>query len=41
MPTFFLSTACQPKNGAVLIAGLAIIGAVAAIGLIYIIIIGK
>ncbi|XP_058040608.1 leukocyte surface antigen CD47 isoform X2 [Ahaetulla prasina] len=32
-------TECQPKNGAVLIAGLAIISAVAAIGLIYIIII--
>ncbi|KAM3837668.1 leukocyte surface antigen CD47 isoform 4-T4 [Vipera latastei] len=34
-------TACQPKHGSVLIAGLAIIGAVGAIGLIYIIIIGS
>ncbi|XP_013916511.1 PREDICTED: leukocyte surface antigen CD47 [Thamnophis sirtalis] len=33
-------TECQPTKGAVLIAGLAIISAVAAIGLIYIIIIG-
>lgn len=41
MPIFLLSTECLPKNGAVLIAGLAIISAVAAIGLIYIIIIGK
>uniref|UniRef100_A0A0B8RRC6 Leukocyte surface antigen CD47 n=1 Tax=Philothamnus irregularis TaxID=1899461 RepID=A0A0B8RRC6_9SAUR len=34
-------TECLPKNGAVLIAGLAIISAVAVIGLIYIIIIGS
>uniref|UniRef100_A0A2D4IDB6 Leukocyte surface antigen CD47 n=1 Tax=Micrurus lemniscatus lemniscatus TaxID=129467 RepID=A0A2D4IDB6_MICLE len=34
-------TVCQPKHGSVLIAGLAIIGAVAAIGLIYILIIGS
>ncbi|KAG8136708.1 putative CD47 antigen protein [Naja naja] len=34
-------TVCQPKHGSVLIAGLAIMGAVAAIGLIYIIIIGS